>query len=78
MEQEARVGRIGDAGVLARLADVVMAVIVRGWVECGCGNQNCPVLFLPCIVIPDTTGLWRNWQLKVVFHDRCLQSASSR
>ncbi|OUJ02492.1 AraC family transcriptional regulator [Acetobacter cibinongensis] len=40
MEQEARVGRIGDAGILARLADVVMAVIVRGWVECGCGNSS--------------------------------------
>ncbi|GBQ80556.1 AraC family transcriptional regulator [Acetobacter malorum DSM 14337] len=40
MEQEARAGRVGDAGILARLADVVMAVIVRGWVECGCGNSS--------------------------------------
>ncbi|MFT9382698.1 MULTISPECIES: AraC family transcriptional regulator [unclassified Gluconobacter] len=40
MEQEACTGRVGDAGILARLADVVMAVIVRGWVECGCGNSS--------------------------------------
>lgn len=40
MEQEASTGRVGDAGILARLADVVMAVIVRGWVECGCGNSS--------------------------------------
>ncbi|GAN67546.1 AraC family transcriptional regulator [Acetobacter orleanensis] len=40
MEKEACAGRVGDAGILARLADVVMAVIVRGWVECGCGNSS--------------------------------------
>lgn len=40
MEQEACSGRVGDAGILARLADVVMTVIVRGWVECGCGNSS--------------------------------------
>lgn len=40
MEQEACAGRVGDAGILARLADVVMAIIVRGWVECGCGNSS--------------------------------------
>ncbi|WP_281701132.1 AraC family transcriptional regulator [Acetobacter malorum] len=40
MEEEACAGRVGDAGILARLADVVMAVIVRGWVECGCGNSS--------------------------------------
>lgn len=40
MEQEACTGRMGNAGILARLADVVMAVIVRGWVECGCGDSS--------------------------------------
>ncbi|GBR62758.1 AraC family transcriptional regulator [Gluconobacter wancherniae] len=40
MEHEACTGRVGDAGILARLADVVMAVIVRGWVECGCSNSS--------------------------------------
>ena len=46
MEQEACTGRMGNAGILARLADVVMAVIVRGWVECGCGNSSAFVMAL--------------------------------
>ena len=36
MKGEICSGRIGFAGILARLADVVAAMIVRGWVECGC------------------------------------------
>ncbi|CAH0289123.1 RCS-specific HTH-type transcriptional activator RclR [Pseudomonas sp. Bi70] len=31
-------GRIGYAGILARLAEVAAAMIVRGWIECGCEN----------------------------------------
>jgi AraC-like DNA-binding protein len=38
MEREARAERAGFAGILARLADVVAAFIVRAWVECGCGD----------------------------------------
>ncbi len=33
-------GRIGFAGILARLAEVAAAMIVRGWIECGCENAN--------------------------------------
>jgi len=40
MENEARLQRVGFAGILARLADVVSATIVRGWVECGCGGAS--------------------------------------
>lgn len=40
MEQEAQARRAGSAGILARLADVVSAFIVRGWVECGCGDAT--------------------------------------
>lgn len=40
MEREARTERAGFAGILARLADVVSASIVRGWVECGCGDAR--------------------------------------
>lgn len=40
MEREARAERAGYAGILARLADVVSASIVRGWVECGCGDAR--------------------------------------
>lgn len=40
MERETRQGRAGFAGILARLADVVAAFIVRAWVECGCGDSS--------------------------------------
>ncbi|WP_349261762.1 AraC family transcriptional regulator [Geminicoccus sp.] len=40
MEREAQGERAGFAGILARLADVVAAFIVRGWVECGCGDAS--------------------------------------
>jgi AraC-like DNA-binding protein len=40
MEREARGERAGYAGILARLADVISAFIVRAWVECGCGDAN--------------------------------------
>ena len=38
MAREACTERVGFAAILARLADVVSASIVRGWVECGCGD----------------------------------------
>jgi len=38
MKGEICSGRVGFAGILARLAEVVAAMIVRGWVECGCDN----------------------------------------
>jgi len=40
MEREMATERAGAAGILARLADVVAATIVRGWVECGCGDAT--------------------------------------
>lgn len=40
MERETRGDRAGYAGILARLADVVSAFIVRAWVECGCGDAS--------------------------------------
>jgi AraC-like DNA-binding protein len=40
MERESQSKRAGFAGILARLADVVSAFIVRGWVECGCGGAS--------------------------------------
>ncbi|EKF19149.1 AraC family transcriptional regulator [Nitratireductor pacificus pht-3B] len=40
MEREMATDRAGTAGILARLADVVAATIVRGWVECGCGDAT--------------------------------------
>ena len=40
MEREACAERARYAGIFARLADVVFASIVRGWVECGCGDAT--------------------------------------
>ncbi|MDT1064036.1 AraC family transcriptional regulator [Paracoccus sp. CPCC 101403] len=40
METEMAQDRPGSAGVLARLADVISALIVRGWVECGCDSAS--------------------------------------
>ncbi len=40
MEAEVCGRRVGFAGILARLADVVSAIIVRNWVECGCSNAS--------------------------------------
>ncbi|MFP3848959.1 AraC family transcriptional regulator [Pseudomonas sp. W5-01] len=40
MEREVSAARVGYAGILARLADVVAAMVVRGWVECACGNAS--------------------------------------
>lgn len=38
MKREICSGRVGYAGIFARLADVVGAMFIRGWVEDGCGN----------------------------------------
>ncbi|MHA4979777.1 cupin domain-containing protein [Pseudomonas extremorientalis] len=40
MEREVAAARVGYPGILTRLADVVAAMIVRGWVECACGNAS--------------------------------------
>lgn len=40
MKREICSARVGFAGILARLAEVVAAMIVRGWVECGCDNAS--------------------------------------
>jgi AraC-like DNA-binding protein len=40
MESEVSGRRVGFAGILARLADVLSAIIVRGWVECGCDGAS--------------------------------------
>jgi AraC-like DNA-binding protein len=32
--------RIGACGILARLADVLAASIIRAWVECGCSDST--------------------------------------
>ncbi|PKR55575.1 AraC family transcriptional regulator [Thalassospira marina] len=40
MEREVCTARAGYGAIVTRLADVVSASIVRGWVECGCGDAS--------------------------------------
>lgn len=40
MEREVSLDRIGACGILARLADVLAASIIRAWVECGCNDAS--------------------------------------
>ncbi|WP_343583006.1 AraC family transcriptional regulator [Herbaspirillum sp.] len=40
MEREVTLNRIGACGILARLADVLSASIIRAWVECACSDAT--------------------------------------
>ncbi|HSD37404.1 MAG TPA: AraC family transcriptional regulator [Rhodocyclaceae bacterium] len=40
MEREITQNRIGACGILARLADVLAASIIRAWVECACSDAS--------------------------------------
>lgn len=40
MAREVKLERVGSAGIVARLADVLAAIIIRSWVERGCGDSS--------------------------------------
>ncbi len=40
MGQEVALDRVGAGGIMARLADVLAATIIRAWVESGCGTSK--------------------------------------
>ncbi len=40
MAREAQLDRVGAGGILARLADVLAASLIRSWVEHGCGDAR--------------------------------------
>jgi AraC-like DNA-binding protein len=40
MAREVELDRVGAGGILARLADVLMATMIRAWVEHGCGKTS--------------------------------------
>lgn len=40
MARETALDRVGAGGILARLADVIAATIIRAWVESGCGDTK--------------------------------------
>lgn len=48
MEREITLDRIGACGILARMADVLAASIIRAWVECGCSDSSGWVAAMRC------------------------------
>jgi AraC-like DNA-binding protein len=48
MEREVALDRIGACGVLARLADVLAACIIRAWVECACSDASGWIAAVQC------------------------------
>jgi len=48
MEREAALDRIGACGILARMADVLAASIIRAWVECACNDASGWIAALQC------------------------------
>lgn len=48
MEREVALDRIGACGILARLADVLAASIIRAWVECGCSDSTGWIAAVQC------------------------------
>lgn len=48
MEREIALDRIGSCGILARMADVLAASIIRAWAECGCSDSTGWVAAMRC------------------------------
>lgn len=48
MEREVELDRIGACGILARLADVLAASIIRAWIECGCRDSTGWIAAVQC------------------------------
>ena len=48
MEREVALDRIGACGILARLADVLAATIIRAWVECACNDASGWIAAVQC------------------------------
>ena len=48
MEREVALERIGACGMLARLADVLAASIIRAWVECACNDASGWIAAMQC------------------------------
>jgi hypothetical protein len=40
MAREVTLERVGSGSILARLADVLAATVIRSWVERGCGDSS--------------------------------------
>ncbi|MQQ33479.1 helix-turn-helix domain-containing protein [Pseudomonas sp. SZ57] len=74
MERETLMLQAGHAGILARLAEVVAALLVRGWVAGGCGNATGwlgalqdPRLSRAIVMMHRHPG--RNWTVATLAHE---------
>ncbi len=71
MEREVALDRIGACGILARLADVLAASIIRAWVECGCSDSTGWIAAVQCPRIGDVMAAIhaepeRDWSVPVL------------
>ena len=48
MEREVALERVGACGILARMADVLAACIIRTWVECACNDASGWIAAVQC------------------------------
>ena len=71
MEREVSLDRIGACGILARLADVLAASIIRAWVECGCSDSTGWIAAVRCpklgkVVAAIHADPARNWTVPLL------------
>jgi AraC-like DNA-binding protein len=71
MEREVSLDRIGACGILARLADVLAASIIRAWVECGCSDSTGWIAAVRCpklgkVVAAIHSDPARNWTVPLL------------
>jgi len=71
MEREVSLDRIGACGILARLADVLAASIIRAWVECGCSDSTGWIAAVRCpklgkVVVAIHADPARNWTVPLL------------
>ena len=71
MEREVALDRIGACGILARLADVLAASIIRAWVECGCSDSTGWIAAVRCpklgkVVAAIHADPARNWTVPLL------------
>ncbi|WP_197974111.1 hypothetical protein [Stenotrophomonas sp. CFBP 13725] len=86
MKRKVCFGRNGFAGILARLADAVAAMIVRDWVERGCDGASGLVMpcatvdyrcrCLPCTETLGVTGPSKRWLRNLTSHGLSLQTGA--
>lgn len=71
MEREVSLDRIGACGILARLADVLAASIIRAWVECSCSDSTGWIAAVQCpkigrVIAAIHADPERNWNVPVL------------